>query len=83
MKRIDYFLPGILFKITGVVFLTQLLIEVGGIAQRKPGFEWVIYACGGAFLASCVYLIVALVLNALVETKQLGKSNGYQKTEND
>lgn len=64
MKRLDYFWASALVKITGIVFLSQLIVELGGPATRKPGFEWVIYACGGAFGVALLYATVLVFLNA-------------------
>lgn len=64
VKRIDYYWPRVLCQITGIVFATQLLFEVSGIGTRKPGFEWVIYACAAAFTASIMYAGAAIAINA-------------------
>ena len=63
MKRIDYFWPRALVQITGIVFVTQLIFELSGIGTRKPEFEWVIYACGAAFLASGSYAMAVIAIN--------------------
>jgi hypothetical protein len=63
MKRIDYFFPRAAVQITGVIFLVQVLTEFVG--NRKPGFEWVLQICGGAFLASLIWTLFAVVLNAI------------------
>jgi len=62
MKKYNYSIARSLNIITGVVFFSQLILEVSDLA-RKPGFEWVIYACGGAFLLSIIYSIVLILLN--------------------
>ncbi len=64
MKRIDYFWPRAAVQITGIVFVTQMLFELSGIGTRKPGFEWVIYACASAFMASLMYAGAAIAINA-------------------
>lgn len=64
MKRIDYFWPRALVQITGIVFVTQMIFELSGIGARKPGFEWVIYACAAAFFASLMYAGAAIAINA-------------------
>jgi Ni,Fe-hydrogenase I cytochrome b subunit len=64
MKRYDYFWARIATQLTGIVFITQLLIEVAG-AQRKPGFEWVVLACGGAFAVAVFYSLALIALNAI------------------
>lgn len=63
MKRIDYFWPRALVQITGIVFVTQVLLELSGIGTRKPEFEWVIYACGAAFLASASFAMAVIAIN--------------------
>jgi len=60
MKRYEYSIARSLNVITGIIFLSQLFMEV----SRKPGFEWVIYACGGAFLMALIYAAVLVLLNA-------------------
>lgn len=65
MNLIDYFWPRALCQITGIVFLSQLIIEVTGIATRKPEYDWVIYACGAAFLASLIFAVAVVFINAL------------------
>lgn len=62
--RYDYFWAKGLVKITGVVFAIQIIVEVGGIINRKAGFEWVIYVCGVAFLCSLLYSVTLIFLNA-------------------
>lgn len=64
MKRIDYFWARMLVQITGIVFVTQLVIEVLGIAARKPGMEWVVPVCAAAFFASLLYAAAVVVINA-------------------
>ena len=61
-KRYDYLVARQLTIITGVVFVSQLIWEMGGFT-RKPGFGWVIYACAGAFVLSIFYSIVLILLN--------------------
>jgi hypothetical protein len=64
MKRIDYFWPRTLVQLTAVVFWLQLTMEMSGVITRKPGYGWVLYACAGAFVASVLYFLAAMVLNA-------------------
>jgi hypothetical protein len=66
-KRYDYYWVRIATQLTGIVFLTQILAEVSGIVQRKPGFEWVLPTCGAAFALAMLYAVVLIVLNALHE----------------
>lgn len=63
MKRIDYYWPRAAVKITGIVFLSQIVMEVSGIASRKPEFWWVIYACTAAFAASIAWSVLAVLIN--------------------
>jgi hypothetical protein len=65
MKKYDYFVARTLLKITGIVFLSQLMLEVSDVISRKPGLEWVIYACGAAFTASLIYSVALILLNAI------------------
>jgi hypothetical protein len=64
-KKYDYFWAIEITEITGIVFVSQLVIEVSGIAQRKSGFEWVIYACGAAFACSLLYSAALILMNAM------------------
>jgi len=64
MKRYNYSIARNFSVFTGIIFFSQLFMEVSGIIKRKPGFEWVIYACGGAFLLSIIYAAVLILLNA-------------------
>jgi hypothetical protein len=63
-KRYDYFWARAATQITGIVFLSQLALEVSGVIIREPGLEWVIYACGAAFAASVLYSVTLIALNA-------------------
>ena len=69
MKKYSYLIPRTLTHITGVIFLTQVTIRLIGITDAKPGFEWVLPACGAAFSASVVYSLVILVLNVRARKK--------------
>jgi len=70
MKRYEYSIARSLNVITGIIFFSQLFVEVSGIIKRKPGFEWVIYACGVAFLLSIIYAAVLILLNARNEAEK-------------
>jgi len=63
MKRIDYFWPRAALKITGIVFISQILIDVLGF--RKPEFYWVLPMCGLLFMAAIVWTLYAVVINAI------------------
>jgi len=44
---------------TGILFFSQLFIcEITGIAQRKPGYEWVTWVCGVIFLSVFISTII-------------------------
>ena len=55
MKRIDYFWPRAALQISGIVLLTQVLVEF--ICVRKEGFDWVLPACALAFALSCTWVM--------------------------
>ena len=62
MKRIDYFWPRAALQISGIVLLTQVLVEF--ICVRKEGFDWVLPACALAFALSCTWVMTAIVIRA-------------------
>ena len=62
-KRYSYLIARQLTVTTGIVFISQLILEMSGLITRKPGLEWVIYACGGAFFVSVIYSAILIVLN--------------------
>ena len=62
-KKIDYFWAKAIVQITGIVFLSQVVVEM--LAYRKPGFEWVVYACGAAFFVSMLYASILILINAM------------------
>ena len=68
MKRLDYFWPKAATKVTGIVFISQGLTEIIGI--RKPEFEWVLPMCGLLFIASILWTLYALVMNAIRAREQ-------------
>ena len=62
MKRIDYFWPCLAVMISGSMFLTSALIHVEiGLPGR---WIWQLYVHGIALVASVVYAIVAVAVNA-------------------
>jgi hypothetical protein len=63
MKRIDYFWPRAATQISGIVFISQAIIEVIGV--RKEGFEWVFSACAIAFAISFALTIASIVWNSI------------------
>lgn len=64
MEKYDYFWARAAVQITGIVFFTQLLFEVSGLATRKPEMWWVIWACGAAFAGALIYSTALIALNA-------------------
>jgi hypothetical protein len=63
MRRIDYFWPRAATQISGIVFISQAIIEVIGV--RKEGTEWVFLACAIAFAISCTVTILAIIWNTI------------------
>lgn len=63
MKRIDYFWPRTTTKITGIVFISQILTNVLGF--RNPEFDWVLLMCGLLFMSAIVWTLYAVVMNAI------------------
>lgn len=53
--------------ITGVMFFTQLIMDISGVIQRKAGYEWVLPALGLAFGVSLLITVVAIVLTAAIQ----------------
>ena len=52
-------------KLTGIIFITQLIIEVSGVAVRREAFEYVTHIFGALFFASIAYSVVLIVLSAI------------------
>jgi len=69
----DYFWAKMLTRFTIVVFFSQLFLEVTGIITRDDGYEWVIYVCGAAFLASVFYSLTLIILNAWKKLPSVGE----------
>ncbi len=62
MKRINCFWPCLAVMISGSMFLTSALIHVEiGLSGR---WIWQLYVHGSALVASVVYAIVAVAVNA-------------------
>lgn len=76
MKRLSYYPPRAAVTITGIVLISQIMVEVGGPVSRKPEFWWVIYACAGAFAVSAFYAIAVVVYNAWVDYRAALKEAG-------
>lgn len=66
MKRLSYYPARAAVTITGIVLISQIMVEMGGPVSRKPEFWWVIYACAGAFVLSALYAIAVVAWNAWV-----------------
>jgi hypothetical protein len=64
VKLYDYFWARAFFKTTGIVFGMQLFFEMSGIVNRKPQFDWVIYACAFAFGLSLIWSAALILVNA-------------------
>ena len=65
--------------ITGVVFFSQLLLEVSGAIVRKPGFEMTVPLCGAVFvIAICAHAYCSHVNKKALEFLQ-DKINGGKK----
>lgn len=69
MKKFDYYWPRLAVKVTGILFVPHLLLT------PKPGFEWVDFALGAAFLASLAWAAVLVVLNARREISNKAAPN--------
>lgn len=63
MKRIDYFWPQAVLKITSIVFFSQAFVEF--ICVRKVGYEWVFPLCAVLLAASVVWLLFLIVWNSI------------------
>lgn len=61
-RRYSYFYSRIAVEVTGIMFLVQIIAE--SVGDRRPGFEWIIPVCGGAFAISICYAICLILLNA-------------------
>ena len=59
-KRYNYFFASAATQITGIVFLSQFVLEASGVIQRKPGWEWVVPAFGAAFFAAFIWTVVLI-----------------------
>ena len=65
MRRIDYFWPRAATRITGIILLSQSVVEIFG--QRKSGYEWVFPLCAWGFVASILWSLFAVIWNATGE----------------
>ena len=73
MKKLSYFYAKDALLFTGIVFFTQLLIEMCGVYQRKPEYWWIVPAAGAAFGVAVLYTIAVVVWNARIEYQQQEK----------
>lgn len=80
MKRYDYYTSRQLVNMTGVIFWSQVILQVLGIIERKPEFDFILPLCGIIWIASIVYAITLVVLNASIRNKNNKKQ--YKKKNN-
>jgi len=62
--KYNYYLSRQLVTITSIVFLSQLFIEVTGVVERKPEFEFILPACAILWIISISYALSLIILNA-------------------
>ena len=67
MKRLSYYPARATVTITGIILISQIMVEMGGPVSRKPEFWWVVYACAGAFVLSALYAIAVVAWNAWLD----------------
>ncbi len=65
--KIDYFWPREAVKVTGIFFTITFLTEI--VAERKPGFEWMLPVSGLLFSAAMGWSICAMLINVKREQK--------------
>lgn len=80
MKRLSYVTARNLVAITGSALIFQLVVEVSGVATRKPEFWWVVPALAAAFGLCVLYTLTAVVWNAWVEYRAAIKAVEGEKT---
>lgn len=68
MKHYDYYWQRIITTITGIIFITQLLTEL--VANRKPGYEWVLPLTGTLFALALLWSIFSVIINAIKKSKE-------------
>jgi uncharacterized YccA/Bax inhibitor family protein len=73
MKRASYIPANAALQITGIVFFSQLLLEMTGVIQRKPEYWWIVPAAGAAFGVAVLYSIAVVIWNARIEYQQQAK----------
>lgn len=69
-KKYSYELSRVLIPMTLVIFVGQLILDVVGITERREGFEYVTHICFALFVASLIYLLIVILLNARIRNKQ-------------
>lgn len=67
MNKYSYEFARALFSASTVLFFSQIILEVAGVADRKPEFWWVIPVCAAFWIASIIYSVVLIILNARIE----------------
>ena len=67
VRLCDYFWARALVSITGIVFVSQLMLEP--FVVRKAGFENTVYWCGAAFTFALLYSMALILINAWRRTK--------------
>ena len=72
MKKLSYFYVKDALLFTGIIFFSQLFLEMTGAYQRKPEYWWIVPATGVTFGLAVLYAIVVVVWNARID---------YQKQE--
>jgi hypothetical protein len=70
MKKLSYIPTRTAVSITGIVFFSQLLLEMSGAYQRKPEYWWIVPATGVAFGLAVLYSIAVVVWNARIDYQQ-------------
>lgn len=65
--KIDYFWPREAVKFTSIFFAITFLTEI--VAERKPGFEWILPMSGLLFSAAMGWSICVMLINVLRELK--------------
>ena len=69
MKKYNYFWARASLKITGIILLTQIIIESSGVVVRRTGFEYTVHFCAVLFLISALYSLALILLNAKAISK--------------
>ena len=70
MKKLSYFYAKDALLFTGIIFFSQLLLEMINVYQRKPEYWWIVPATGVAFGLAVLYSIAVIVWNAWADYQQ-------------